>query len=163
MGGVCVFVFTSVSKLFCVSVACHYPSDKDTSLSHKILQNLIISTLQIHPAENLHLAFQDTEQFLECAILFSSILNTLLHHPHLPGKKKKNLFVIKSPVQARIILKDCLVSRTLNRSLLCTSPLPHISILHLSQLPYLILHETRCMLFTLHNTMSFTSRNVQKM
>ena len=91
MGGVCVFVFTSVSKLFCVSVACHYPSDKDTSLSHKILQNLIISTLQIHPAENLHLAFQDTEQFLECAILFSSILNTLLHHPHLPGKKKKSI------------------------------------------------------------------------
>lgn len=104
--------------------------------------------------------------------ILNSFLNVLFYFPlfSIPFyttliylEKKKNLFVIKSPVQARIILKDCLVSRTLNRSLLCTSPLPHISILHLSQLPYLILHETRCMLFTLHNTMSFTSRNVQKM
>ena len=112
---------------------------------------------------------------LKICILHSRILNSFLNvlfyfplfsipfYTTLIYLKKKKSICNQKPSSSKNYSKRLSVSRIHIRSLLCTSPLPHISILHLSQLLYLILHETSCMLFTLPNTMSFTSRNVQKM
>lgn len=73
-------------------------------------------------------------------VLFYFLLLSILFFT--PSFTWKIYIVIKSLVQAGALLKDYVVSRTVSHSLLCTSPLPHISILYISQLYWFSLSKS---------------------
>lgn len=131
-------VFTSVSKPLCTQWLAIIQVIKILFESQDPIESDHIHIADTFQVENLHLGILG--YWIVSWIYYSIFLYS--QYPFYTTLLTWKTNKIRSPVQARIILKDCLVSRTSQSFPPLYQPLPHISILHLSQLPYLILHET---------------------